>query len=367
MSGRFGPIQLSPAEVQLLSSAFGSPEASVRSWTGWRSRHDLEADVSADVYSVFPLISANLDRAGVRDPYSDRLGGVRRKTWYRNQMVIRDGVRATDHLRGARVRFALGGLTALLARHLRDASLFPLDQFKIILTSDGDRAVETLNRAGWITVYVSRTPVGGYTRLVMRSPKGNRLVLSVRRLSREGDSSDAPCQTRPFDQLGFAEREFDVIDPAASMLELAAPPADLYRRSLFLRTAATLPLLASDIDIATSDLIDDARRTYTVAALHEVVVAASGVIDVEHRSNIVEALGGLREPVWERCERRRTQEGRGLSRRFWGAWYRNRRLEPDSSWLGCATSFVARRFPPAEIRRLLTRTAPESRTSQVAL
>jgi hypothetical protein len=78
-----------PSERQrlLLRTAFGRGEASAEAWGELRPRLDLDR-LELGSFPVLPLVHRQLERLGIDDPYLPRLAGIRRRTWYLNQLQL---------------------------------------------------------------------------------------------------------------------------------------------------------------------------------------------------------------------------------------------------------------------------------------
>jgi hypothetical protein len=340
---------ITESDRQLLVSAFGEPDEAVSAWETWRSKQDIEQDVSPDAYQVLPRVAANLERAGFSDEYSDRLAGVRRKTWYKNQRIVRDGLAACDLLQKADVAFALEGSTGVLARFVMDASLLPLERFELVVAARSAQSIDILRKEGWREYYESRGKNGAPRRVLLRSLEGTRLSVTMgdnvepRRFifAVEAGSDD--------ERVLFVDRELRVVSTGALVLRLAVAPDDLFGRSVLLRTASVLPILVTNEPIPTDDLFREARKEAVTAQLKDVLGSALEVLPGRFRSELGVALQRHRARPWEVAESRRSVARSRIAARLWRAWYRQRRSAPDRNALFAAVSFglaLGRRILP---------------------
>lgn len=133
----------------LLRAALLPGEQALAAFADWRARHDL-ATIPEALNRLLPLIHANLDALGFRDPVLPRLKGVRRFHWSKNQILLSGGRSALATLETAGIPAMVLKGAGMIASWYRDQSLRPLSDFDVLVpTKDARAAVECLARAGW--------------------------------------------------------------------------------------------------------------------------------------------------------------------------------------------------------------------------
>jgi hypothetical protein len=143
-----------PNELQrlLLKAALLSGPDAVRAWREWSARADL-GRLDEGSNRLLPLLSANLDRLGVRHDASGRLRGYRRRTWYINQVKMKE----LASVLGAFSRSGIATLilkgAALARTSYADHSLRPMSDLDVLVRRrDAPRAISWLLTQGWNAV-----------------------------------------------------------------------------------------------------------------------------------------------------------------------------------------------------------------------
>ena len=70
-----------------LQAALCDTNSAHNAFAQWQARVDLD-HLPAGHYPLLPLISNNLESHGIDHPWSPRLRGIHRKTWYANQLTL---------------------------------------------------------------------------------------------------------------------------------------------------------------------------------------------------------------------------------------------------------------------------------------
>jgi putative nucleotidyltransferase-like protein len=188
-----------PNDVQrlLLQAALLSGPGAVAAWRQWSARADPDR-LDEGSNRLIPLLSANLDRLGVRDDLSGRLRGYRRRTWYVNQVRMRE----LEAVLGA---FARSGIATVILKgaafartFYADHSLRPMSDLDILVRRDDAlRVIAWLLGQGWTAVdrRVAR-------RLAIFFPTGGA----------DATAADAEVEARILqrEEIGFARRGIDL-------------------------------------------------------------------------------------------------------------------------------------------------------------
>jgi hypothetical protein len=167
-------VQLRPVDEQLLRVALLPTGEVPAAWTELRQQFAPEELDDGRVVQLTPLVVDALVRAGVDDPELGRMRGIRRHTFFAQQLLRADLVAALDVFEAAGVRsLALKGVPLVL-EHYDDVSLRPM--WDVDLLIDADRvldALAALRAAGWRNAYPEREHVVRvYSEAQMRSPDG---------------------------------------------------------------------------------------------------------------------------------------------------------------------------------------------------
>ncbi|MCX6046614.1 MAG: nucleotidyltransferase family protein [Chloroflexi bacterium] len=77
----------SPQQTLLLRAALMPGEAAQTAWRTWRSSADLD-QLDHGSFRLLPLLYHNLQQLGIEDPWMNKLKGIYRQTWLKNQLVM---------------------------------------------------------------------------------------------------------------------------------------------------------------------------------------------------------------------------------------------------------------------------------------
>jgi hypothetical protein len=83
----------------LLAATVDHGDAAREAWRAWRARASIDDAVGFN--AVAPMLSENLSRLGVVDAETGRIGGLRRRAWYLNQLLAGLAATAVEALRRA--------------------------------------------------------------------------------------------------------------------------------------------------------------------------------------------------------------------------------------------------------------------------
>jgi hypothetical protein len=144
-----GVVWPSPAQELLLHAALGEGGEAARAWEAWSRVADVD---SADPGSqrLFPLVYRRLAAAGVDDPRLDKLKGVLRHSWSRNQLLFHHGAAAVRAFGEAGIDTLLLKGAALATLVYRDPGVRPMEDLDLLVhRQDAARAMDVLRAAGW--------------------------------------------------------------------------------------------------------------------------------------------------------------------------------------------------------------------------
>lgn len=148
--------RISPTNLLLLKAALLEGDAAITAYRAWRPTLDL-TNISRGQRRLLPLLQSNLARLGIEDPLADRFRGIRRYFWIRNLKAIVVAQRVFRAFDQIGVPFIVLKGAALIACHLADRSLRPMEDIDILVREDRlADAIEVLTAMklappGWIT------------------------------------------------------------------------------------------------------------------------------------------------------------------------------------------------------------------------
>ncbi len=185
--GRPTRLRLDPAHDLLVTAALTRGERAGAAWDGWQRRADLDSIDEASVEMV-PLLATTLRRLGVEDPTLERLVGITRQSWYRNQLLVDASAEAVRRLRDAGIEtMVVGGLAAAIMLY-PDIGLRTMGRSDLaVREASRTRAAAHLVAAGW-----SAGPLDGET-VLLTDRRGLQVALGDHVLTdHPNDGADAP-------------------------------------------------------------------------------------------------------------------------------------------------------------------------------
>ena len=133
----------------LRASLLGDPARVRESFETWKSRVDLDA-IDHGSMRLLPLLYRNLQRAAIDDPMLSRLKGVYRQVWFRNQLILDQGVRLLDTLAEAGIPAIVLKGAALAGTVYDEPALRPMEDFDLLVPrAQFAQAVAVMRGAGW--------------------------------------------------------------------------------------------------------------------------------------------------------------------------------------------------------------------------
>lgn len=148
--GLIGACWPAPLEEAVLRAAVLDPDRAVAAWLDLRPGLVLDDVWNPAVQRLLPLVHQNLRAAGVEDPDLPRLTGLRRRTWYENQMRLHQVRPALDALTEAEVPLLFLKGVPLALRYYGDLGLRPMADVDILVPHpEADRALDVVEGLGW--------------------------------------------------------------------------------------------------------------------------------------------------------------------------------------------------------------------------
>jgi Uncharacterised nucleotidyltransferase len=142
-SRRFLP---SAREELLLDIAVGTPEQAGEAWRRLRTQFDIEG-LEPGSFAIMPLVYRSLAAADVKDSRLERLKGIYRAAWTRNNVLA---ARARETIASLPEEPVLLGGLGLAARFYGELALRPTPTIDLLARPKArDETARALERSGW--------------------------------------------------------------------------------------------------------------------------------------------------------------------------------------------------------------------------
>ncbi len=144
-------VQFATREQELLlQAALLEGEDAISAWQQWRNMVDLEGHPDNGSYRLLPLLYKNLQRYGVKDAFMERLKGIYRLEWYKNQRLFYDASKILQYLNDAGISTMILKGAALIVLHYKNYAVRPMADIDILVpTSQALSTINLLIKAGW--------------------------------------------------------------------------------------------------------------------------------------------------------------------------------------------------------------------------
>lgn len=118
-------------------------------WNEWIGQVDVQ-NLDAGSYRLLPLLYLNLRELGIEHPELERIHGVYRFHWYRNQLLMRRGAMALRALHAADISTMLLKACALIPLYYKNPAARPMDDVDVLVPTEKARqAMQLLEKMGW--------------------------------------------------------------------------------------------------------------------------------------------------------------------------------------------------------------------------
>lgn len=207
----------------LLRAALLRGGESLAAWEQWHARVDIEEN-DLGSYRLLPLLYRNLSAQRVTDSALDKIRGIYRFAWSKNQLLIYSALPLLKAFREAEIPVLLLKGAALGVACYHDGGTRPMDDVDVLVPEDRfEEAVRIVREAGWTT---ERTH--GLRELPIRHAiafeRANRAHLDLHRHVFTGDlrprTDDAFWEASVPARLGM--EEVRVLSPADQLLHVCA-------------------------------------------------------------------------------------------------------------------------------------------------
>lgn len=139
----------SEEQLMLLQAALLPGEKGRAARTQWLAQANIDRLGKAS-RRLLPLLYARLREEGLEHPILPTLKGVKRHTWYNNQMLFSRAAGAIRSLSQAGIEVMVIKGAALTIGYYRDSSLRPMEDVDIMVRhTDARAAIDTLRANGW--------------------------------------------------------------------------------------------------------------------------------------------------------------------------------------------------------------------------
>jgi len=136
-------------QTLLLHAAVSDDSQAVQAWRLWRDRVDLDS-VDPASFRLLPMVYRNQHRLGQTDAVLERLKGIYRHSWYKNQILYREASNVLDGFAANGIEVMLIKGSAMIARFYRDHGMrFMNDIDFLVRKSDFERAAGIMLGQNW--------------------------------------------------------------------------------------------------------------------------------------------------------------------------------------------------------------------------
>jgi hypothetical protein len=149
MATRIGAFWPAARQEALLRAALLRGPAALAAWEAWSAQVDLDT-VDGGSFRLLPLLYVNLQAQGVTHPLMQRLKGIYRYHWTKNQVLFHHAAAVLDRLHGAGFPTLVLKGGALATLYYPNPGLRPMTDFDVLVPlSQAAAAAALLAEAGW--------------------------------------------------------------------------------------------------------------------------------------------------------------------------------------------------------------------------
>lgn len=133
----------------LLRASLWEGEDGRNAWNEWIGQVDIQ-NLDPGSYRLLPLLYLNLRALGVEHPELERIHGVYRYHWYRNQLLMRRATIALTTLHEHKIPTMLLKACALIPLYYKNPAARPMDDVDVLVPTERAReAMQVLEKIGW--------------------------------------------------------------------------------------------------------------------------------------------------------------------------------------------------------------------------
>jgi hypothetical protein len=293
----------SEQQTQLLRAALLDDDQAAGAWNGLR--RDLDLDHLADgSYPIMPLIAARLPIIGPNDSLAARINGMRRHSWYRNQLALDRLASVLRTLQQVGIETMTMKGAAVATRYYSHLALRPVPELDVMVRARGaSAALSALAAAGWACR--SRGPAVVLRRGAVRLEDGDgrgcwlhwqvppELLLAGEPTSSAEDFWDGAVTLQIDDVATRA------LNPTDELLQVCTAGATVDPGAHIQWVADAFMILRSaGAELEWARLVDQARRRRNALLLYDTLTYLSEALDAVIPSQILAQLDAL--PVMRR-------------------------------------------------------------------
>ena len=144
-----GDFRVTPPQELLLRATLLFGAEATGAWSQWRTSADLD-HLDPGSFRLLPLLYHNLKAQGVCDPLMNKLKGIHRMTWCKNQDLLERFALLLNALHEERIGTMVLEGAAVMLLHYRDHGLRPMQGLDILVRPEAaPAAIALLERLGW--------------------------------------------------------------------------------------------------------------------------------------------------------------------------------------------------------------------------
>jgi hypothetical protein len=134
----------------LLQAALLQGVDAIKAWQEWKSAVNLEGHHDNGSFRLLPLLYKNLERHRIEDPFINKLKGIYRKAWYKNQTLFYDVGKMIRYFHDAGIKTMLLKGAPLTVLYYKNYGVRPMADIDILIpSSQASLAFDLLDRVGW--------------------------------------------------------------------------------------------------------------------------------------------------------------------------------------------------------------------------
>jgi hypothetical protein len=137
----------------LLKASLFEGDKFIYAWEKWKSCVNFE-QIDPGSYRLLPLLYQNLVKHKIKDPLTERLKGIYRRTWFENQILSRQAIKLLELFYSEGIKTIILKGFALIHFYYKDYGLRPMSDFDILVpTNQAVEAVNFIRKLGWTSEY----------------------------------------------------------------------------------------------------------------------------------------------------------------------------------------------------------------------
>jgi len=139
-----------PLQEIFLKAALGDRNEALESWRVWKAKVDIE-DVDFATFRLLPILYKNLKKHQIEDPLMDKLKGIYRYNWAKNQMLIYATTSILRDLKAKKIpTLLLKGLPLALLAYRDVGCRFMSDVDMLVPPDRAVDAIKIMIEKGWM-------------------------------------------------------------------------------------------------------------------------------------------------------------------------------------------------------------------------